>query len=84
MDSKEATAGEQNREIRNRTIDLEVEIKRINADEERILNTTEREKQVSVEKTEEHEIELKQIEISRQDFRKQMNKTEIELRKKLD
>ena len=84
MDSKEASAGEQNREIRNRTIDLEVEIKRINADEERILNTTEREKQVSVEKTEEHEIELKQIEISRQDFRKQMNKTEIELRKKLD
>ena len=84
MDSKEATAGEQNREIRNRTIDLEVEIKRINADDERILNTTEREKQVSVEKTEEHEIELKQIEISRQDFRKQMNKTEIELRKKLD
>ena len=84
MDTKEASAGEQNREIRNRTIDLEVEIKRNNADEERILNTTEREKQVSVEKTEEHEIELKQIEISRQDFRKQMNKTEIELRKKLD
>ncbi len=33
---------------------------------------------------EECEIELKQIEVSRQDFRKEMNQTEIELRKKLE
>ena len=33
---------------------------------------------------EEHEIELKQIEVQRQDFRKEMTQTEIELRKKLE
>ena len=33
---------------------------------------------------EECQIELKQIEVARQDFRKEMNQTEIELRKKLD
>ena len=43
-----------------------------------------KEKQESIEKAEELEIELRQIEISRQDFRKEMNQTEIELRKKLE
>ena len=46
--------------------------------------TTHREKQESVEKMEEHVIELKQVEVSRQDFRKEMNITELELRKKLE
>lgn len=45
---------------------------------------TKKEKQVSIENNEECEIEIKQIEVSRQDFRKQMNQTELELRKKLD
>lgn len=45
---------------------------------------TKKEKQVSIENNEEFEIEIKQIEVSRQDFRKQMNQTELELRKKLD
>ena len=43
-----------------------------------------KEKQESIERAEEFEIELKQIEASRQDFRKEMNLTEVELRKKLD
>lgn len=49
----------QNREIRNRTIDLEVEIKRHTADEERVENMTKKEKQVSIENNEECEIEIK-------------------------
>ena len=43
-----------------------------------------KEKQESIEKAEEFEIELKQIEASRSEFRQEMNQTEIELRKKLD
>ena len=46
--------------------------------------TTHREKQDSIEKMEELQIETKQIDVSRQDFRKEMNITEIELRKKLE
>lgn len=46
--------------------------------------TTHREKQDSIEKMEELQIETKQIDVSRQDFRKEMNVTEIELRKKLE
>ena len=49
----------QNREIRNRTIDLEVEIKRHITDEERVDNMTKKEKQVSIENNEEFEIEIK-------------------------
>ena len=53
IEDKESTAGSTNREIRSRTIDLEVEVKRTQADEERVRATTHREKQESVEKMEE-------------------------------
>ena len=62
-----------NREIRNRTIDLEVEIKKTVHDEERVRNFAAREKQEASEKAEEYEIELKQIEVTRQEFRREMN-----------
>ena len=61
----ETSAGHANREIRNRTIDIEVEIKRTMQNEERVKNMVTKEKQESIEKAEEFEIELKQIEISR-------------------
>jgi len=40
IDDKETAAGTQNREIRNRTIDLETDIKRTVSDEERVRNMT--------------------------------------------
>lgn len=45
IDQKEINAGHQNREIRNRTIDIEVEIKRSMQDEERVKNMIAKEKQ---------------------------------------
>ena len=53
-------------------------------DEERVKDAATREKQEAVEKMEEFEIELKQIDVGRQDFRHEMNQTEVELRKKLE
>ena len=58
-------------------------MKRTISDEERVRNKAHKEKQEAVEKAEEFEIELKQIEVSRQDFRREMNQTELELRRKL-
>lgn len=65
MEEKDNTAGTENRTIRNRTIDLEVEVKKTQSDEERVRTQAQREKQESVEKMEEFQIELKQIEVSR-------------------
>ena len=50
IEQKQAAASGTNREIRNRTIDLEIEVKRTQADEERVRTTTQREKQESIEK----------------------------------
>lgn len=50
-----------------------MEVKRITADEERVREAMLREKRESVEKMEEFEIELKQLEVTRQDYRKEMN-----------
>ena len=59
IEEKETAAGGLHREIRNRTIDLEVEVKRTTADEERVRNMAQKEKQEAVERSEEFQIELK-------------------------
>ena len=72
------------REVRNRTIDLEVEVKRTAQDEQKVLTKTQQERQGALDKMEECEIELTQLEASKKAFRAEMDATEVELKKKLE
>ena len=50
IDDKETTAGALEREIRNKTIDVDLDCKKVVADEERVIDATRREKQELVER----------------------------------
>ena len=84
IDEKDIYQGEENRRIRNRTIDLEVETKRVLQDKQRVIEMKTREQKESEDRMEEISIELKQIGLSRTAFRQEMQKTEKNLRVKLE
>ena len=84
IEGKDTEANTKNRQIRDRTIDSEVESKKVLTDIVRIKEMTVRENQHNKERLEELDIELKQISISRDHFRSEMDQIEAELRYKLE
>lgn len=84
IDRRELESQQDQRVVKNRVIDLEVEAKRFTADKNRIIELREREISQSNERMEDLNIELRQIEHQKINFRQEMQQTELELRAKLD
>ena len=80
IDDKDLDAKSTNKSIRNKTIDVEVEVKRLWSDINRVKDLSLKEKQTAKERKEEIGIELNQVKISKESFRKEMDQTERELR----
>ena len=72
MDRKDLESTSKNRSVRDRTIDAEVECKRILSDIVRVKESSVREVQTSKDKMEEYDIELRQIAVSKDSYRAEM------------
>lgn len=84
IDRREIEATGEQRNLKNRIIDLEVDTKRVVSDVLRVVEMREKEIQLGDEKMEDMNIELRQIESQKIAFRKEMQHTEVELRQKLE
>lgn len=84
IDDNDLDAKTTNKSIRNKTIDVEIEVKRLWSDINRVKDFSLKEKQTAKERKEEIGIELNQIKISKESFRKEMDQTERELRIQLE